>query len=511
MLTPAPSQLLFKSAEWDFSTLQRIYDAIEEVARPRFGLNCFPVRLEIINAEQMLDAYSSVGLPINYKHWSFGKHFAQQEASYRKGYSGLAYEIVINSNPCLCYLAEQNTATMQAVVIAHAAFGHNHFFRNNYLFKDWTDPDNILEYLSFAQKYIAECEERHGYGAVERTLDAAHALRHHGIFQSRRSRRSPAADRERERDRRRYEETSYRDIWRTLPPTKAEPNAADLSEREFSLPTENILYFIEKHSTKLQDWQREIVRIVRTMAQYFFPQRLTKVLNEGCASYYHYRIMHDLHERGLINDGSFFEFLTSHSSLVTQPEFDDPRSVIGINPYALGLGIVQDIERMCMTPTEEDRAWFPAFAGSRDPINVLLDLWAGYRDESFIAQYLSPHMMRKWRMFSLVDDDADPFLHISAIHDTSGYERIRRVLARQYDFGAVQPDIQVVKADIEGDRVLVLEHQTHDRVMLDPDECCRTLDYLADMWGYDAVLQEKDGTTLLKEWRRHPRGLLATA
>ena len=129
----------------------------------------------------MLDAYASIGMPLFYKHWSFGKHFARNEAIYRAGMQGLAYEIVINSNPCISYIMEENTATMQALVIAHAAFGHNHFFKNNYLFQQWTDADGILDYLDFAKGYIAQCEERYGEAQVERLLDAAHALMSHGV------------------------------------------------------------------------------------------------------------------------------------------------------------------------------------------------------------------------------------------------------------------------------------------------------------------------------------------
>jgi spore cortex formation protein SpoVR/YcgB (stage V sporulation) len=87
----------------------------------------------------MMDAYASVGMPVNYRHWSFGKHFLATEKSYRRGQMGLAYEIVINSNPCIAYLMEENTMTMQALVIAHAAYGHNSFFKGNYLFRQWTD------------------------------------------------------------------------------------------------------------------------------------------------------------------------------------------------------------------------------------------------------------------------------------------------------------------------------------------------------------------------------------
>ena len=117
------------------------------IAVDELGLDVYPVQIEVITSEQMLDAYASVGLPLMYRHWSFGKRFAYHETLYRKGLQGLAYEIVINSNPCICYIMEENSMTMQTLVIAHAAFGHNHFFKNNYLFRQWTDAGGILDYL----------------------------------------------------------------------------------------------------------------------------------------------------------------------------------------------------------------------------------------------------------------------------------------------------------------------------------------------------------------------------
>src|SRR6202048_381549 len=177
----ATTERLFEGAEWDFPKLQRIHDACEEIALSELRLDIYPNQIEIITAEQMLDAYSSAGMPLFYKHWSFGKHFAHHEASYRKGLMGLAYEIVINSSPCISYLMEENTATMQTLVIAHAAFGHNHFFKNNYLFRQWTDGVGILDYLDFAKGYVAQGADRDGRVAVEQTLDAAHALMSHVV------------------------------------------------------------------------------------------------------------------------------------------------------------------------------------------------------------------------------------------------------------------------------------------------------------------------------------------
>ena len=159
---PSEAGLLFTGSDWNFDTIQRVHDAVEKIGLGELKLDIYRNQIEVITAEQMLDAYSSGGMPLFYKHWSFGKHFARDEAMYRKGYTGLAYEIVINSDPCVVYIMEENTITMQTLVIAHAGFGHNHFFKNNYCFKQWTDASGILDYLDFAKAYIAQCEDRHG-------------------------------------------------------------------------------------------------------------------------------------------------------------------------------------------------------------------------------------------------------------------------------------------------------------------------------------------------------------
>src|SRR5580704_14342935 len=511
----ATSERLFEGADWDFQTLQRIHDACEEIARSELGLDVYPNQIEVITAEQMLDAYSSVGMPLFYKHWSFGKHFAFQEASYRKGYSGLAYEIVINSSPCISYLMEENTATMQTLVIAHAAFGHNHFFKNNYLFKQWTDAEGILDYLDFAKNYVAQCEERHGRLAVEQTLDAAHALMSHGIDRyPGKKKLDLRTEEKRAGERRLHEESAFNDLWRTVPtgPVKS----AELLSRErrrklLGLPQENILYFLEKAAPRLQPWQRELLRIVRHIAQYFYPQSQTKVMNEGTATYVHYRIMTRLHEQGRLSDGNFLEFLQSHTNVVFQPDFDDQR-FSGFNPYALGFAMMQDIERVVSNPEDEDREWFPDIAGTGDVMAVLRDVWANYRDESFISQFLSPRLMRHLRMFHLHDDPNERAgVKVDAIHDERGYRRIRRELARQYDVGFIDANIEVVDVNLAGDRRLMLRHAVVKGAQLDEADTQRVLQHLANLWGYDVVLREVDSSdAVVGEQLATPLGIAVT-
>ena len=480
------------------------------------GLDIYPNQIEVITAEQMLDAYSSVGMPLFYKHWSFGKHFAHQEAFYRKGLMGLAYEIVINSSPCISYLMEENTATMQTLVIAHAAFGHNHFFKNNYLFRQWTDAEGILDYLDFAKGYVAQCEERHGRQAVEQTLDAAHALMSHGIDRyPGKKKLDLRAEEKRAGERRRHEESAFNDLWRTVPtgPAKsAELLSTERRRKLLGLPQENLLYFLEKTAPRLQPWQRELLRIVRHIAQYFYPQSQTKVMNEGTATYVHYRIMTRLHEQGRISDGNFLEFLQSHTNVVFQPEFDD-RRFSGFNPYALGFAMMQDIERIVTNPDDEDREWFPDIAGTGDAMAVLRDVWANYRDESFISQFLSPRLMRNLRMFHLHDDPENTAgIRVDAIHDERGYRRIRRELARQYDVGYIDPNIEVVDVDLAGDRRLMLRHAVVKGAQLNETDTRRVLQHLADLWSYDVSLVEVDAAgTVLKEYVLNPRTLAAAA
>ncbi|MGP0058133.1 MAG: SpoVR family protein [Beijerinckiaceae bacterium] len=515
-MTANAMERLYEGADWDFSTLQRVHDACQEIAVTELGLDVYPNQIEVITAEQMLDAYSSVGMPLYYRHWSFGKHFTQHEAFYRKGLRGLAYEIVINSSPCISYLMEENSATMQALVIAHAAFGHNHFFKNNYLFKQWTDAEGILEYLNFAKGYVAQCEERYGQAAVESTLDAAHALMSHGVF------RYPGkktldlrGEEKRERERRAHAERTFNDLWRTVPtgPTRSLSElSAERRRGLLGLPQENILYFLEKSAPRLMPWQRELLRIVRHISQYFYPQGQTKVMNEGTATYVHYRIMTRLHERGGISDGDFLEFLQSHTNVVFQPSYDDPH-YSGINPYALGFAMMRDIERIVSEPDDEDRQWFPQIAGTGDAMKVLRDIWANYRDESFISQYLSPHLMRQMRMFHLHDDPAQSDgVRVDAIHNERGYRRIRSELAKHYDVGWIDPNIEVVDVDLKGDRRLILHHNVVNGRLLFEKDAKRVLQSLADLWGYDVLLKEIGPTdAVLQEHACTPRGIALAA
>ena len=483
--TPLPSP-----SDWTFDLIEQYHAEIARVAKG-YKLDTYANQLEIITAEQMMDAYASVGMPVIYRHWSYGKQFIATEKNYRRGHMGLAYEIVINSDPCISYLMEENTMAMQALVIAHAAYGHNSFFKGNYLFKMWTDASSIIDYLVYARNYIGECEERHGVGPVEDLLDSCHALMNHGVDRYRRPQRlSLSQEQARREEREHHLQQQVNDLWRTLPRKTGRTSEDEEASRRFPAePQENLLYFIEKNAPLLEPWQREVVRIVRKIGQYFYPQRQTQVMNEGWATFWHYTLLNTLYDEGLLADGFMMEWLQSHTNVVFQPPIGH-RAYSGINPYALGFAMFTDLRRICEKPTEEDVRWFPDLANT-DWVTSLHYAMKNFKDESFIGQFLSPKLMRDFRFFTVRDQESESELEVSAIHDDSGYRQLRESLSRQYDLNHREPNIQVWSVNLRGDRSLTLRHTQHNNRPLH-DDSSEVLKHVARLWGFDVHLESVD-------------------
>lgn len=479
---------LSQGSDWTFELLQAYDREIARIAKD-YGLDTYPNQIEVISAEQMMDAYSSVGMPLGYNHWSFGKQFVSVEKGYKRGQMGLAYELVINSDPCISYLMEENSIAMQALVIAHACYGHNSFFKNNYLFKMWTNADAIIDYLLFAKKYISECEEKYGVDEVEKLLDACHALMSHGVDRYKHPPKlSMQEEKIRQQNREEYLQSQVNDLWRTIP--QSGKNEAKQKRARFpEEPQENILYFLEKNAPLLQPWQREIIRITRKISQYFYPQGQTKVMNEGWACFWHHTILNAMYDEGLVTDEFMLEILQSHTNVVYQPSFNSPY-YSGINPYTLGYNMMQDIKRICENPTDEDKKWFP-FLVNTDWQTSLDYAMRNFKDESFISQYLSPHMIRDQKLFQIHDDDKDNEILISDIHNETGYKNIREALSKQYNLSYRDPDIQVYDVNVEGDRSLTLHHLQNNRRPLG-NETFEVLKHLYQLWKFPVKLKSFD-------------------
>ena len=502
---------LFEGADWEFGTIQRCHDEIEKIALEEMGLDVYTNQIEVIGTEQMLDAYSSIGMPLFYKHWSFGKHFARNEAMYRAGMQGLAYEIVINSNPCISYIMEENTAMMQTLVIAHAAFGHNHFFKNNYLFQQWTDANGILDYLEFAKDYIMSCEERYGEAAVERLLDAAHALMNHAVHKYPRKRATDLRSEEkRERERREHDEKVFNDLWRTVPGkenTRQDPTAAE--QRKALLRTAAGKHPVFPGKDRAQ---------AGALAARNSPHRphhravfLSAVADQG-------------DERGLRD----LRALHHHEPAARKGPADRRRDG-GIPVVAHQRRVPAGIRRSPLLRHQPLCARLCHDAGHRAHLHrpdgrgppVVPAHRRLQRPHERAARRLGELPRRKFHpaissarswsgssaLFHVMDDASDPNLRVEAIHDERGYRKIKQALAKHYDVSWIRADIQVVDVNLAGDRRLILHHRALNRVLLEEKDARMVLQHLADLWGYDVLMKEIDPGTdaVLKEHAASPQ------
>ena len=313
----------------------------------------------------------------------------------------------------------------------------------------------------FAREYVEKCEEKYGYEEVERILDACHMIQRYGVDKYTKPQRI-SAKKERERLKQKLEDDRVlvNDLWRTVP--NDDEGITLRRERFPSQPEENILYFIEKNSPNLKVWQRELIRIVRKTAQYFYPQGQSKVINEGCATFSHYEIINQMYEEGYLTDGFMMEFYHNHSNVIYQPGFDS-KYYSGLNPYTLGFNIFMDLKRMSLEPTEEDKEWFPEIAGKGNWAETFRYIVENFKDETFVLQYLSPKVIRDMRLFEVSDEEERRVYEISAIHNKQGYKDVRKSLSETYNRATYIPDIQVFDVDVNGDRTLTLNYTSVDK------------------------------------------------
>jgi spore cortex formation protein SpoVR/YcgB (stage V sporulation) len=158
-----------------------------------------------------------------------------------------------------------------------------------------------------------------------------------------------------------------------------------------------------------------------------------------------------------------------------------------LNPYYMGYNIFKDIERVCTDPTAEDRKWFPHLIGQNYK-DVVKEAAFNFKDSDFILQFLTPQVMRKNRMFEILDDSSKPYLEVTHISNEDGYKELRSNLAKSYDISRHIPDISITEARIKGDRQLTLTHTAVDDIPLDEKEKVAVLKYVKQLWGYEVKL-----------------------
>lgn len=463
------------------------------IAKEKYDLDCYDNVIEVISSDDMLDNYASNGLPINYEHWSFGLKREKLEKDFKAGRMGLAYEIVINTDPVIAYNMDSNSPLMQLLVIAHASFGHNSFFKGNHMFKEHTQANSIMDDLREMRDYIHKCEAKYGFKEVELLLDSCHALMSHGVNTHKHTSKKNKSEKSKDEQVKAPEKYADEFDSKIFDGIRVKKEFEEAQEVDPKAPVkidreENLLVFIAENAPELPEWKGTIMKMIARQSQYFYPQIQTQVMNEGWASFWHYTLMHDMADLGLVNDGMILELEHSHSSVLMQPDYDSPYFNGRFNPYALGFAIFTDIKRMCENPTKEDELCFPYLAGKGDWLSVFKDTMEDFRDESFIEQFLSPKVMRDFNMFSVRDDAKDDYQEVTAIHEKRGFERVKRMLSSEYRTENMRPVIEICEYNKSTDRALFLEHIMYNERPLEEENMKGVLKHMHSLWGHPVVI-----------------------
>jgi len=458
---------------------QRLSDLKEEIegyARG-FGLDFFETVFEVLSTDELNMVASYGGFPTRYPHWRWGMEYEQLAKSSEYGLSKI-YELVINNDPCYAYLLEANAEVDQKLVMAHV-FGHNDFFKNNFTFKH-TNRRMVDEMANHGTR-IRRWIDKIGVEKIEDYIDVCLSLqnvRAEGI----------RVDREYMRP--------YMNPATFVESQKKKVETERHQKKKFpERPQRDVLDFLLEEAP-LEDWEQEILSIVREEAYYFAPQGQTKIMNEGWASYWHSTIM----TTKALKDHEIIDYADHHSgTMATQPG--------KLNPYKVGIELFRDIEerwnkgRFGKEWDECDdlrvrRSWDKKLMAGREKI---FEVRKHYNDVTFIDEFLTPEFAIEQKLFAFNFNDKKNTWEIA----TREFKKVKdKLLQSLTNFG--QPVIDVIDANYENRGELVLSHR-HDGVDLEPNYAKETLKNLQHVWKRPvgivsrvegkSVLMRHDGTT----------------
>ena len=420
-------------SDWTMKILEEWDDNVCSLAKD-FGLDWFPINYEIVDYYEMIGHMSYHGMPSHYEHWSYGKSFERSHQMYNLGMEGLPYELIINSNPSIAYLMRENPLYLQILIMAHCV-GHSDFFKNNRTFED-TSPESVVSSMRSARKRIKGYVENPNIGLekVELFIDTLHSIR----FQTERNNLKRESRKEKKK---KYIEFANRNNNKKYKSVDVNKSLLD--------PDSDLLAFLIEYGSHFEDWELDIINIVKNESQYFIPQMKTKIMNEGWASFWHYKMMNNLD----LPQQYHIPFLKSHNQVI--------RPFTGrLNPYHLGFHIFQKIEREMGL----EECFF-----AREIHN----------DESAIRCYLDLDDFRELNLFSY--SKKRDRVTIDEVSDTESWKIVRDDMIAGIGVNSM-PIIQVKDLDKNG--TLTLSH-IHDGRDLNLEYAEEVVTKIKELWPND--------------------------
>lgn len=446
-----------------------------------YGLDMFETIFEMITYDQINQFAAYGGFPVRYPHWRFGMEYEQLSKSYEYGLSKI-YEMVVNTDPCYAYLMEGNRMVDQKLVMAHV-YGHCDFFKNN----QWFAPTNrkMMDQMANHATRIRRYIDRYGVDTVEDFIDKVLSLenlidRHSPYVQRSKAQSRIVAPEDRETS-----EAALLRVNRDYMDDYINPKdfrdhqkakAAEETTRLAKFPAEpqrDVLAFLMHHAP-LKNWQQDIISIIRDEAYYFAPQGMTKIMNEGWASYWHSKIM----TQDVLSDSEVVDFADAHSGTMAM-------APNGFNPYKIGIELFRTIEERWnkgqfgkewneCDDVQAKNNWDKKLGLGRDKI---FEIRRNYNDVTFIDEFLTEDFCVANKMFVYKFNKRTGQYEV----DTRDFPLIKKQLLFQLtNFG--QPIIQVQDANFENRGELLLTH-LFEGIEMQPDYMRETLSNLQAIWG----------------------------
>ncbi|MBS1960543.1 MAG: SpoVR family protein [Bdellovibrionales bacterium] len=421
-----------------------------------FGLDCFETIFEMVPSDAINSLAAQEGFPVRYPHWRFGMNYDQYSKGYEWGLQKI-YEMVINTNPSYAYLMTANSFVDQKTVMAHV-YGHVDFFKNNYWFSKTNRKmlDTMANHAVRVRRYMDE----YGQDEVENFIDICLSLDnlidpHLPFHEAKQPKTESEKTASRQNDGRMKVDRQYMDKYINPPEyleeQKQKRAAANKQEKKFpSHPERDVMFFLMTHGP-LQDWQRDVLRMIRDESYYFLPQMQTKIMNEGWASYWHSEIM----TKKALRDSEIIDFADHHAGVLTmQPG--------RINPYKIGIELFRDIEDRWnkgrfgkeyedCTNLQERAKWDKKLGHGRQKI---FEVRKVCNDVTFIDEYITPDFIDRHKLYTYEFNKRTGQYEIVDRNFKSVKEKLLSSLTNQG-----HPNISIVDGNFENRGELYLFHR----------------------------------------------------
>jgi len=480
----------------ELQRLIKIEERIKQIVIEEYGIPCSPVEFDVIPPEKMLEIMSYRG-PTQISSWKYGRDYEKAKTIYDNVSSSLPYEVVISDNPSRAYLMNNNTFAVHALVIAHV-YGHTAFFTNNKYFQD-TRCD-IISVLASASKRFEEYEKVFGIDAVEKIVDAGHALQWHTlptddetdeevrlrIFQQERLMNRPDTSEFSDivvSEKKGGDVEAYNNkLWR------------DLKQKTPVEPTGDLLRYIIDNSSYLDSWEKDILDILRIEGQYYWPVMKTKFIDEGYAVFIHEHVVNQLFREGLLTETEHGQF--NHSNSLVKA-----RNKMTLNPYLVGSGIWYDIEdrwnkgrhgeawdNCCIRKEKEE--WD---TGAMEGLAKVHSLMETHTDWFFIQEYLTPKLIDEMDLYiyQMVNKYGGSVDFVRTEHTI---DEIKDIIVAQFSNGGL-PLIKVIDGNHNNDGSLLLEHLFDGRP-LNKEYAEKTMAHIHHLWNRSIFLQTQVKDTI---------------